>query len=131
MAHAAHPAGGHSSHINIASALALTAAALALTLSAATARAEITQDCILEGTVDMRKAEQMGQPVYVKFRKAESGPEANCAMARRNKSRRVTFVSSPDMNMAEGTVHGEKVRYRYIERDNQPGTWELMGAGDS
>ena len=120
----------YSASIKLASALALAAAALALTFTAPTARAEITQDCILEGTVDMRKAEQMGQPVYVKFRKAESGPDANCAMARRNKSRRVTFVSSPDMNMAEGAVHGEKVRYRYIERDNQPGTWELM-ASDS
>ena len=40
---------------------------------AGSAHAEITQDCILEGNVDKRKAAQLGQDVYVKFRSAEAG----------------------------------------------------------
>ena len=39
---------------------------------AGSAHAEITQDCILEGNVDKRKAAQLGQDVYVKFRSAEA-----------------------------------------------------------
>ena len=108
------------------SAITLTGAALALTFTALSANAEITQDCIIEGTVDMRKAEKLGQPVYVNFKKARSGPDASCPMSRRTNSRRVQFVSSPDMHTAEGLAHGANVRYRYVERNNQPGTWELI-----
>ena len=106
---------------------------LALSLAATTVNAEITEDCILEGTVDMRKAEALGQPIYVNFRSARSGSEANCSMARRgkNKSRRVKFISSPDVSQVNNAAHGSKVRYRYIERDNQPGQWELIEVSDS
>lgn len=90
------------------------------------AQAEITQDCILEGTVDLRKAEELGQPVYVKFRNARRGSEAGCNMNRRSKSRRVQFISSPDTSSMQGAEHGSKVRYRYIERDGQHGSWELL-----
>ena len=119
-----------SASINLSSAIMLTGAALALSLSALTARAEITQDCILEGTVDMRKAEQLGQPVYVKFKNARRGPEAGCSMNRRSNSRRVQFVSSPDTRVVQDAAHGETVRYRYIERDGQRGTWQLMDVNE-
>ena len=111
---------------NFTSALALTGAALAMTFVALSAQAEITQDCIVEGTVDMRKAEQLGQPTYVKFSKARRGSEATCNMNRRSKSRRVQYVSSPDVNELQNVSHGSKVSYRYLERDNQPGTWQLI-----
>lgn len=103
-------------------------AALTLSLAATPASAEITQDCILEGTVDMRTAEKLGQPVYVKFRNARRGSEAGCSMNRRANSRRVQFISAPDTQALQNVSadHGDKVMYRYIERDNQHGTWELV-----
>eukprot|EP00579_Thalassiosira_antarctica_P022399 CAMPEP_0201979396 /NCGR_PEP_ID=MMETSP0904-20121228/67109_1 /ASSEMBLY_ACC=CAM_ASM_000553 /TAXON_ID=420261 /ORGANISM="Thalassiosira antarctica, Strain CCMP982" /LENGTH=126 /DNA_ID=CAMNT_0048531381 /DNA_START=214 /DNA_END=594 /DNA_ORIENTATION=+ len=111
--------------------LLITATALGLSILPLQASAEITQDCILEGTVDMRKAEELGQPVYVNFRNARRGTEAGCNLNRRSKSRRVQFISSPDTANVEDAVHGSKVRYRYIERDNQSGNWELLDAKDS
>jgi hypothetical protein len=107
-------------------ALALTFGTLALTLAAINANAEITQDCIIEGTVDMRRAEQLGQPYYVNFSNASHGSEARCMMNRRTKSRRVQFVDTPSMEGIENAVDGSKVRYRYIERNGQPGNWELI-----
>lgn len=114
---------------NLVTALLIAGTALALSITALTASAEITQDCILEGTVDMRTAEKLGQPVYVKFRNARSGPEANCSMNRRSKSRRVQFVSSPDVSRVEDAAHGDKVRYRYLERNGQ-GTWHLVDTNE-
>lgn len=112
---------------NLTSALALTGGALSIMLLALTAQAEVTEDCILEGTVDMRKAEQLGQTVYVRFNDARRGSDAGCSLDRRsNNSRRVKFISSPDTHDLDNATHGAKVRYRYIERDGQPGTWELI-----
>jgi hypothetical protein len=111
-------------------ALALTFGTLALTLAAISANAEITQDCIIEGTVDMRRAEQLGQPYYVSFSNASHGSEARCMMNRRTKSRRVQFVDTPRMDGIENAVDGSKVRYRYIERNGQPGHWELIEVRD-
>ncbi len=115
------------------SGITLALSALALSIAATTAQAEITEDCILEGTVDMRRAEALGQPIYVNFSSARSGSEGDCSMARRGKSRsrRVQFISSPDVSQASDAAHGSTVRYRYIERDNQPGEWELIEVRDS
>lgn len=107
-------------------AIAATAGIMTLIALPMSANAEITQDCILEGTIDKRKAEQLGQSVYVNFRNARRGSEASCTMNRRSKSRRVKFISSPDTRQIEDVSHGSTVRYRYIERDNQQGSWELI-----
>ena len=53
---------------------------LALPLLAGSAMAEVTQDCIVEGTVDKDRAEKMGKPVYVEFHTAKRGEEARCTM---------------------------------------------------
>jgi hypothetical protein len=111
--------------------IAMTGAAIALAVTGMQANAEVTEDCILEGTVDMRKAEELGQSVYVNFRNARSGSEAGCSLNRRSKSRRVQYISSPDPRGIENANHGSKVRYRYIERDNQPGKWELIEVSGS
>jgi hypothetical protein len=111
---------------NAARSIAMSGAILALALTGMQANAEITEDCILEGTVDMRKAEELGQSVYVNFRNARRGSEAGCSLNRRSKSRRVQFIRSPDASDIENANHGSKVRYRYIERDNQTGNWELI-----
>ena len=81
-----------------------------------------------EGTVDMRTAEKLGQPVYVKFRSARRGSEAGCDMNRRSNSRRVQFISTPATDSLQNVnaSHGDTVMYRYIERDNQRGSWELV-----
>ena len=107
---------------------AAACAALALSLAAVPASAEVTQDCILEGTVDMRTARKLGQPLYVKFRSARRGSDADCSMSRRGNSRRVQFISAPEMDALQNVDvdHGDRVRYRYVERDNQPGSWELV-----
>jgi hypothetical protein len=60
------------------------------------------------------------------FRNARRGSEAGCSLNRRSKSRRVQFIRSPDASDIENANHGSKVRYRYIERDNQAGNWELI-----
>lgn len=110
----------------IARAIAVAGSSLAMALFAVNANAEITEDCILEGTVDMRMAEQLGQPVYVRFRSAERGWEARCSLNRRSNSRRVQFISSPDEHDLDKAGHGDRVRYRYTERDGNPGSWELI-----
>jgi len=105
--------------------------ALALGAVATTGRAEITEDCILEGTVDMRKAEQIGQPVYVRFEEAYQGKEARCTLNQHNNRRRVKFISSPDLHDFSELDHGSRVRYRYVERDGEPGRWQLIEVTDS
>jgi hypothetical protein len=96
----------------------------ALPLFSTGAWAEVTQDCILEGTVDKKKAEQMGRDVYIAFHsasRAETGSE--CKLNRRN---RVEFKESKDTAI-ENAPDGAKVKYRYTEKNNQNGEWELMG----
>ncbi|MEM6301591.1 MAG: hypothetical protein AAF991_01645 [Pseudomonadota bacterium] len=110
---------------NTANAVAITVAAMALTLGALNAQAEITQDCILEGTVDLRAAERMGQPTYVKFKRAQRGESAGCSINRKS-SRRVKFISNPDPREIQHVSHGSTVRYRYLEHDRQQGRWELI-----
>jgi hypothetical protein len=120
-----------STAVNLGTCIFMTLAAIALALGTAAAQAEITEDCILEGTVDMRKAEALGQSVYVNFRNARRGSEAGCSMSRRSKSRRVQFISGPDTRQVENVSHGSTVRYRYIERDNGRGSWELIDVSDA
>ncbi|KGE02774.1 hypothetical protein [Pseudohaliea rubra] len=103
--------------------------ALALPLLAGSAHAEITQDCILEGSVDKRKAAQLGRDVYVKFRSAEAGDAAPCDMSRSSRSRRVQF-KAPSTDDITDAPHGAAVKYRYIERDNGHGQWQLMEPSD-
>lgn len=95
-----------------------------LPLFAAGALAEVTQDCILGGTVDKKKAEQMGSDVYVAFHSASrAGKGSECNLNRRN---RVEF-KEPKNAMIENAPDGAKVKYRYTEKDNQDGEWQLMG----
>ncbi|MHA7815042.1 MAG: hypothetical protein ACX93N_01075 [Pseudohaliea sp.] len=103
--------------------------ALALPLVAGSALAEITQDCILEGNVDKRKAAQLGRDVYVKFRSAEAGDAAPCDMSRSNRSRRVQF-KAPGTDDISDAPHGATVKYRYIERNHERGQWQLIERSD-
>jgi len=120
----------HRSLPGMTATLALLAGSLSMALPAAAQSNDIVEDCILEGTVDMRKAEQLDQPVYVRFSDAEHGSKAGCSLDRRSKSRRVRFITTPDMHDIANVSHGAKVRYRYTERDGEPGTWELIGVRD-
>ncbi len=115
---------------NYLGAVALTFLALALTLTALNANAQITEDCILEGRVDMRKAEQIGQPMYVRFDKAYRGTEGTCSLNRSSSRRRVKFISNPNLDELDNVTHGARIRYRYVERDGEPGSWELMEVSD-
>ena len=104
--------------------------ALALPLITGSAMAEVTQDCIVEGTVDKDRAEKMGKPVYVEFHTARQGEEARCKMSRSSTSRRVQF-KAPGSDGIENAPHGSKVKYRYTEEDNQDGKWELLEVSDT
>ena len=103
---------------------------LALPLLAGSAMAEVTQDCIVEGTVDKDRAEKMGKPVYVEFHSAKRGEEARCNMTRGSTSRRVQF-KAPGSDGIENAPHGSEVKYRYTEEDNQYGKWELLEVSGS
>ncbi len=95
-----------------------------LPLFAAGTWAEVTQDCILEGTVDKKKAERMGRDVYIAFHSASRAEEGSeCKLNRRN---RVEF-KEPKNARIESAPDGAKVKYRYTEKENQEGEWELMG----
>ncbi len=86
--------------------------------------AEVTQDCILEGKVDKRKAAQTGRDVYVSFHSAkEANEDANCNInSRRN---RVEFKQSKTSGI-EDAPHGAKVKYRYTEKNNEESEWQLL-----
>lgn len=101
--------------------------ALALPLVTGSVAAEVTQDCILEGKVDKRKAARLGEPVYVRFRTAESGDQGPCDMTRRRDSRRIQF-KAPESDDIADAPHGARVRYRYIERGNERGQWQRLEA---
>jgi hypothetical protein len=107
-----------------------TAIALALPLMAGNAMAEITQDCIVEGTVDKERAAKMGKPVYVEFHSAKNGEEARCSMNKRSNSRRVQF-KAPGTDGIEDAPDGSKVKYRYTEDGNADGKWELLEVSGS
>jgi hypothetical protein len=106
-----------------------TAGVLSLTLMPAGNAADITQDCILEGHVDKRKAARYGRDVYVTFRSAERGGEAPCDLSQRNRSRRVEFKAPSGEELKEAP-HGARVKYRYIERDGSRDQWRLMERSD-
>ncbi len=90
--------------------------------------AEVTQDCILEGKVDKRKAAESGRDVYVAFHSAkEASKEANCNInSRRN---RVEFKQSRNSGI-EDAPHGAKVKYRYTEKNNNESEWQLLDVSD-
>lgn len=97
---------------------------LAFPLFTSGAWAETTQDCILEGTVDRKEAAQEGRDVYVTFHSASRAEKnSKCNLNRRN---RVEF-KEPKNAMIENAPDGAQVKYRYTEKDNQKGEWQLMG----
>lgn len=104
--------------------IAKSLALVVLPLFTAGAWADVTQDCILEGTVDKRKAEQAGKDVYVAFHSAKgANRDADCNIGRRNN--RVEFKQSKDSGI-ENAPHGATVKYRYTEEDNDKGQWKLL-----
>ena len=87
------------------------------------AHADSNQDCIIEGTVKNRTAEQHGTNVYVAFHSASDGAGRNsCNMAARGK---VAF-REPKNAMIENVPAGSKVRYRYTKEGEHAAQWQLM-----
>jgi hypothetical protein len=103
--------------------------ALALTLGATTVQAEITQDCILEGTVTENRAAEGGERVRVSFRSAERGEAAPCRLSRSDRSRRIQF-KAPSENEIADAPHGARVKYRYTEDVNGERQWRLIERSD-
>lgn len=102
--------------------------ALALIL-ATQAHAEITQDCILEGTVNQTRAGSGSEEVHLVFRTAERGKEAPCRMSRVDRSRRIQFKVPSDNDIVDAP-HGSKVKYRYTEDVEGKHQWRLIDRSD-
>lgn len=102
----------------------------ALVLVLATqAQAQVTQDCILEGTVNQTRAASGNDQVRVSFRSAERGEEAPCRMSRSDRNRRIQFKAPTENDIADAP-HGAKVRYRYTEEANGKRQWRLIERSD-
>ncbi len=102
--------------------------AIALVL-AVQAQAEITQDCILEGTVNQKRGSSANEQVHISFRSAKRGEEAPCRMTRSDRNRRIQF-KAPDENDIADAPHGSKVRYRFTEEADGKRQWRLIERGD-
>ncbi|MFN2287995.1 MAG: hypothetical protein ABR578_06635 [Chromatocurvus sp.] len=98
--------------------------ALALVL-ATQAQAEITQDCILEGTVNQTRAASGEERVHVSFRSAQRGEEAPCRMSRSDRNRRIEFKAPGDNDIADAP-RGSRVKYRYTEDVEGKRQWRLI-----
>lgn len=95
-----------------------------LPIVAATAQAQRSQDCIVEGTVKSKNDVERGTSVYVAFESAEPAEKGKrCDLARRGK---VSF-KEPKNSMIENAPSGSKVRYHYTQEENSEGEWQLMG----
>jgi hypothetical protein len=105
-----------------------TLGALLLTLVTypALLQAEVTRDCVLEGTVTKRPSAD--DRVYVAFhsyRPAEAGAECNI---RKREKLQFKQPAASDINSAKP---GSQVEYRYTE-DSKTGTkWELRDVSRS
>ncbi len=111
--------------LGITSALTL----LLATQVAAQANADITQDCILEGTVNQTRAASGSEEVHLVFRSAERGEQAPCRMSRVNRSRRIQFKVPSDNDIVDAP-HGSKVKYRYTEDGEGKRQWRLIDRKD-
>ncbi|GAB3280899.1 hypothetical protein [Parahaliea aestuarii] len=95
-----------------------------LPLLTAGAWAEVTQDCIVEGTVNKQKARETGKDVYVSFHSASrASDDASCQLNRRGS--RVVF-KEPRNALIENAPDGATVQYRYTELNHQQGEWTLL-----
>ena len=95
-----------------------------LPLLSAGAWAEVTQDCIVEGTVNKEKAREAGKDVYVRFHSASrASEESSCRLNRRGN--RVVF-KEPRNALIENAPDGATVQYRYTELNHQQGEWILL-----
>jgi hypothetical protein len=105
--------------------LALAAIVSTLMVFPLGASAEITRDCVVEGTVKQTRDRNDGERVYVAFHSAKPAEEgAPCRMNRREKFRFKAPTSS-DLRDAEP---GTEVRYRYTEDSEKGATWKLQNA---
>jgi hypothetical protein len=93
-----------------------------LPLIALGSQAEVTRDCIMEGTVDKKKAERANKDVYVAFHSARNGDEARCNLKRGHK---IEFKQPKDDEL-KNAPHGATVKYRYTEENRQQGEWQLI-----
>lgn len=87
--------------------------------------AEITQDCILKGTVNQTRAAFGTEEVHLVFRSAARGKEGPCRMSRVDRSRRVQFTVPGDNDIVTAPP-GSTVKYRYTEDVEGNSQWRLL-----
>lgn len=96
----------------------------AMPMIALSAQAEMSQDCILKGEVDKRKAAALNQNVYVHFYEAtDASSDPGCNL---RKGKRLQF-KEPKNAMIEHVPDGAEVTYHYTEYDqSEQAEWRLL-----
>jgi hypothetical protein len=103
--------------------IAKTLAVLLLPATISLAHADPSQNCIVEGTVKNKTAEQHGTNVYVAFHSASDGAGRNsCNMTKGSK----LAFKEPKNAMIENVPAGSEVRYHYTQEGEQAPQWQLM-----
>jgi hypothetical protein len=89
------------------------------------ANAEVTRDCVVEGTV--KRHGDDGDRVYVAFDSAKPAEKgAPCRLKRRE---RLNFKAS-DAGDLRNAEPGTRVRYRYTEHTDKGASWKLQKASN-
>ena len=91
------------------------------------ASAEVTRDCVVEGTVKQTRDADNGERVYVAFHSAKPAEKgAPCRINRREKFR----FKAPNSSDLKDAEPGTNVRYRYTEDSEKGATWKLQRASN-
>tara|TARA_B110000503_G_scaffold125413_1_gene192958 strand:+ start:818 stop:1165 length:348 start_codon:yes stop_codon:yes gene_type:complete len=97
---------------------------ISIALISGTARAELSQECILDGRVSYKESVPNVTEVRLTFHNIEHGDQARCHSLTRNPKSRIQFKADLSDNL-DKLPNGSKVSYRYIEQDGQV-QWELL-----
>ncbi len=101
-------------------------ATLALSIGTASAFADSTKDCMLEGTVQKGTSNAGDQNVSVKFHSVEKyGQDANCRV---RSGQKMEFKLPDDPRLQEADS-GSPVKYRYRTDDDGNAKTELISVG--
>ena len=88
------------------------------------ARADISQECILDGRLSYKESTTNATEVHLTFHNIEHGDQARCHSLTRNPRTRIQFKPDLSDNLDQ-LPNGSKVSYRYLEQDGQA-QWDLI-----
>ncbi len=97
---------------------------LATAVVGSAAKAEISQECILEGRVVFQETTEDSTKVRVSFHDVKHGDQGRCLLLTRDRQSYLQFVADP-RDQLHLLPNGAEVSYRFFEQDGQT-HWELM-----